>query len=145
VNDVSYFMSDGGGLNAPNGTYAFSDGGTFQIVQTVVSPEGCASTSVREVVVNGTLFCAPTAFTPDGDGLNDVWLPVARGMTRYAMMIWNRWGQRIWSTNDPEEPWLGQKQNGSHFVPNDVYHWEVSYLDQLSYPRVHRGTVIVAR
>ena len=145
VNDVSYFMSDGGGLNAPNGTYAFSDGGTFQIVQTVVSPEGCASTSVREVVVNGTLFYAPTAFTPDGDGLNDVWLPVARGMTRYAMMIWNRWGQRIWSTNDPEEPWLGQKQNGSHFVPNDVYHWEVSYLDQLSYPRVHRGTVIVAR
>ena len=33
VNDVSYFMSDGGGLNAPNGTYTFSDGGTFQIVQ----------------------------------------------------------------------------------------------------------------
>ena len=96
-------------------------------------------------MVNGTLFYAPTAFTPDGDGLNDVWLPVARGMTRYAMVVWNRWGQRVWSTDDPEEPWLGQKDDGTHFVPNDVYHWEVSYLDQLSYPRVHRGTVFVAR
>ena len=54
-------------------------------------------------------------------------------------------GQRVWSTDDPEEPWLGQKLDGAHFVPNDVYHWEATYLDQLSYPRVHRGTVIVAR
>ena len=51
----------------------------------------------------------------------------------------------VWSTDDPEEPWLGQKLDGAHFMPNDVYHWEASYLDQLSYPRVHRGTVIVAR
>ena len=145
VYDVSYYVSDGGGLNASQGNYFFSDGGTFQIFQTVVSPEGCAATSVREVVVNGTVFFAPTAFTPDGDGLNDEWLPVARGVIRYSLTVWNRWGQRIWSTNNPEEPWLGQRNDGAHFVPNDVYHWEASYLDQRQYPRIHRGTVIVAR
>ena len=142
---MSYYVSDGGGLNASQGNYFFSDGGTFQIFQTVVSPEGCAATSVREVVVNGTVFFAPTAFTPDGDGLNDEWLPVARGVIRYSLTVWNRWGQRIWSTNNPEEPWLGQRNDGAHFVPNDVYHWEASYLDQRQYPRIHRGTVIVAR
>ena len=39
IYDVSYFMSDGGGLNAAHGSYLFSDGGTFQIVQTVVVPK----------------------------------------------------------------------------------------------------------
>ena len=57
-----------------NCSYIFSDGGTFEIIQTVVSPCGCISTAWAEVVVNGTIFHAPTAFTPDQDGLNDVWL-----------------------------------------------------------------------
>ena len=61
------------------------------------------STAIGEVVVNGTLFYAPTAFTPDGDGLNDVWSPVARGVARYQARIWNRWGELVWSSQDAEK------------------------------------------
>ena len=95
-------------------------------------------------MVNGTLFYAPTAFTPDGDGLNDVWLPVALGMTRYAMVFGTAGDSAFGPQTTLKNRGLG-KDDGTHFVPNDVYHWEVSYLDQLSYPRVHRGTVVVAR
>ena len=145
VNSVSYFGSDGGSLNAANGQYVFDNGGTFQLIQTVVSPEGCVSTALGEVIVNGTLFYAPTAFSPDGDGLNDVWLPVARGVSRYQASIWNRWGELVWSSQNAEEPWLGQSQSGTHFVPDGIYLWEVTYLDQIDYPHIKRGTLTLAR
>ena len=75
ANEVSYWMSDGGGLGSADGQYIFNDGGTFDIVQTVTSPDGCTATATAEVLVNGTIFHAPSAFTPDGDGINDTWHP----------------------------------------------------------------------
>ena len=142
---VSYWMSDGGSLGSANGSYIFSDGGTFEIIQTVVSPYGCISTAWAEVVVNGTIFHAPTAFTPDQDGLNDVWLPVALGVTSYHLEVRNRWGEIVWSTGDPTEPWLGQSSGGSHYAPNGIYPWKVTYRDQLGYPEVKQGTVSLVR
>jgi len=142
---VAYWMSDGGSLGQPNGQYIFSDGGTFEVIQTVTSPYGCTSTAWGEVVVNGTIFHAPTAFTPDQDGLNDVWLPVALGVTSYDLEVRNRWGDLIWTTDDPERPWLGESTGGTHYAPNGLYLWRVTYRDQLGYPLVRQGTVSLVR
>lgn len=145
VNEVSYWMSDGGSLSSPDGQYIFSDGGTFDVIQTVISPEGCTSTASAEVVVNGTIFHAPSAFTPNGDLVNDTWHPVALGVTAYALEIRNRWGALVWSTLDPDEPWLGQVADGTHFVPDGTYHWRVTYRDQLGFPKVRQGTLTLFR
>ena len=142
---VAYWMSDGGSLGQPNGQYIFSDGGTFEVIQTVTSPYGCTSSAWGEVVVNGTIFHAPTAFTPDQDGLNDVWLPVALGVTSYDLEVRNRWGDLIWTTDDPERPWLGESTGGTHYAPNGLYLWRVTYRDQLGYPLVRQGTVSLVR
>lgn len=142
---VSYYMSDGGSLTTPNGQYIFSDGGAFEIIQTVISPYGCVSTARAEVVVNGTIFYAPSAFSPDQDGLNDVWLPVALGVTSYDLEVRNRWGEIIWTSQDPGQPWLGESAGGTHFAPDGLYHWKVKYRDQLGYPVVRQGTVTLLR
>ena len=116
---VTYWMSDGGSLGQPNGQYIFSDGGTFEIIQTVTSPYGCTATIWGEVVVNGTIFHAPSAFTPDQDGLNDVWLPIALGVTSYDLEVRNRWGDLIWSTDDSSWPMVGGKSPcGTHYNLN---------------------------
>jgi gliding motility-associated-like protein len=98
-----------------------------------------------EVTVNGTLFYAPTAFTPDYDGLNDVWLPQVTGVTEYVLQVFDRWGELVWSTNDPVVPWLGQFQNGGQFVPNGVYHWVVRLEDQSRLPQRYAGSVSMMR
>ena len=144
-NAVSYWMADGGSLGSPSGTYIFSDGGTFEIVQTVTSPDGCTATATGEVVVNGTIFHAPSGFTPNNDGLNDTWHPVALGVTSYALEIRNRWGETIWATQDPDEPWQGQGQGSTHYVPNGLYHWQVTYTDQLGLPVQRQGTFTMIR
>lgn len=142
---VNYYFSDGGSLSSANGEYAFSDGGTFDIIQTVISPQGCIATAEGEVVVNGTIFYAPSGFTPDGDYLNDVWMPVALGVTSYQMEVRNRWGELLWSTDDPSMPWLGQSSGGGHYAPNGVYVWQVTYRDQLGFPVMKQGTVSLLR
>lgn len=145
ANEVSYWMSDGGGLGSADGQYIFNDGGTFDIVQTVTSPDGCTATATAEVLVNGTIFHAPSAFTPDGDGINDTWHPVALGVTSYAAEIRNHWGALVWSTTDPGQPWLGQTHDGAHYVPNGIYVWTVTYRDQLGFPAVKQGTLTIIR
>ena len=144
--DCYYSFGDGGGIEGCNGQYIYNDGGTFTITQTVVNEFGCTNTAEGQVSVSGSVFYAPTAFTPDGDGLNDVWLPVVRGVSNYALRITNRWGELVFETNDPEEPWLGQMGNdGQHYCPNGVYLYRAVYFDQVGYPRVAEGHLHVAR
>jgi gliding motility-associated-like protein len=144
--DCYYSFGDGNGLEGCNVSYMYEDGGTFTVTQTVVNEFGCASTSSGEVSVSGSVFYAPTCFTPDGDGLNDVWLPVVRGVSEYRLRITNRWGQLVFETDDPDEPWLGQmRSDGHHYCPNGSYLFEVVYVDQIGYPRVAQGHVLLAR
>jgi gliding motility-associated-like protein len=141
----TYWMSDGGSLLGHNGVYTFLEGGTYEIVQTIVDDLGCTATAHAEVAVNGTIFFAPTGFTPDGNGLNDVWLPVATGTTLYELLVFNRWGEVVWSTNDPKKPWLGSVHEGTHYAPDGMYLWSVLLYDQLGYPRTYSGTVFMER
>ena len=144
--DCYYSFGDGEGLEGCNVQYTYSDGGTFTVTQTVVNEFGCANTAEGQVSVSGSVFYAPSAFTPDGDGLNDVWLPVVRGVSSYSIRITNRWGEIVFETDDPQEPWLGQKgADGQHYCPNGVYLYRAVYVDQIGYPRVAEGHLHLAR
>ena len=70
----------------------------------------------------------PNAFTPNGDGINDKFrilgLPY-ESITRYSLQIYNRWGQKVFSTNDIREPWDGTS-NGE-LCPDGVYVWMIYY------------------
>lgn len=68
----------------------------------------------------------PDAFTPDGDGLNDLFFPVFQidfVVTSYEFMIFDRWGIIMFSTKDPLEGWNGKKNNIKGEPVNGVYTW----------------------
>ena len=143
--DCFYNFGDGGSTSDCNGTYLYSDGGLFDVTQTVINAAGCTSTAQGQVAVNGTVFYAPTAFSPNNDGLNDVWLPSALGITSYSMQIFNRWGELIWETHDIEEPWLGQVSGGEHFATDGLYFWNAWMEDQILLPTTYSGHVLLIR
>lgn len=66
-----------------------------------------------EVAISDDLFEMPNAFTPDGDGLNDLFLPVwgCSDVANYRMSVYNRWGQKVFETNDPFLGWNGTFKN----------------------------------
>lgn len=140
-----YNFGDGGSSGECSGTYTFSDGGYFDVVQTVINEAGCTNTAIGQVAVSGTVFYAPNAFTPDHDGLNDVWLPVALGVSDYRLNIYNRWGELVWETNYQNEPWLGQVNDGMHFAPDGLYYYEAFILDLLALPHTYRGHLQLLR
>ncbi len=140
-----YFFGDGGSASSCNGTYTYSEGGLFTVTQTVVNPAGCTSTASGQVAVNGTVFYAPNSFSPNNDGMNDVWIPSALGVTDYRCEVYNRWGEKIWETLDVGTPWLGQIRDGDHYAPDGLYQFRVWYEDQLRMPTERAGLIHLIR
>ena len=78
--DCYYNFGDGGSMQGCNGQYIYSNGGNFTITQTVINEAGCTNTAIGEVSISGSVFYAPNSFTPNNDGINDVWLPICLGV-----------------------------------------------------------------
>jgi gliding motility-associated-like protein len=93
---------------------------------TTTRSNGCpriASLEVAEVCV--PLIFIPSAFTPDGDNLNDVLYPIVNNLVAYNFRILNRWGQTVFYSIDPNEGWDG-KYNGADEVPG-TYVYRVNF------------------
>ena len=88
----------------------------------------------------------PNAFTPNGDRLNDVFRAVtAAGIQLIHFDIYNRWGQRVFSTDDYTKGWDG-KMNQTEDAPVGTYYYQFIYrclTDEKTYTRT--GDVIVVR
>ena len=114
------------------------DGEYSVILQTA---EGC--TNLEKVMLIDTWFPfnIPNAFTPNGDGLNDTFRPVTDydRFSKYNMVIYNSWGQRIFETTNPAEGWNGKD------APAGVYSWVISYSDMVGKVVKLRGGVTLVK
>jgi len=85
---------------------------------------GCANTDTitYDNIEQCCTFSYPTAFTPNGDGINDGWRPVTYGnMDFYLLSVYNRWGQRVYISSDPRERWDGSFKGKA--CEMDTYHY----------------------
>ena len=77
----------------------------------------------------------PKVITPNGDDINDVFLPDLtkwQGINKHEMIVFNRWGEKVWESTDFESGWDG-KRNG-RYVSEGTYFWvlEVYYGPELT-------------
>ena len=83
--------------------------GTYSIAQQVYNDYGCEDTvSFKFEIVDELSVHIPTAFTPNGDQINDIWKPVIAGVDRideYKLVVISRSGQLAFETSDPEQGW----------------------------------------
>ncbi|MDP9229818.1 MAG: gliding motility-associated C-terminal domain-containing protein, partial [Bacteroidota bacterium] len=112
----------------------------------VTDQAGCfdsAFINVKVFKTNPSIF-VPTAFTPNGDGKNDVIRPVAVGMkTIEYFRIYNRWGQLVFSTTINGHGWDGTI--GGRLQGTNAYAWIVKGIDYLDRPFFQKGTVTLIR
>jgi gliding motility-associated-like protein len=107
---------------------------------------GCADSAYIKVTVfktNPYVF-VPTAFTPNGDGLNDVIRPIAVGVQEIKYFrVFNRWGQMVFHTTTNEQGWDGRIKGT--LQGTNVFVWMVSATDYLGNPIFLKGTVTLIR
>ena len=69
----------------------------------------------------------PNAFTPNNDGVNDVFKPYIENVNEYHLYIYNRWGQLLFQTQDINEGWDGDFN--ANKSPDDSYTWRIDYTN----------------
>lgn len=91
---------------------------------------GCESMSEANLVVNivGYELAVPNVFTPNGDGQNDEFRVVYRSLKNYSIVIFNRWGRKVYQSTNPAEGWDGTVGGG--LAPPGVYFY---YIEAESY------------
>ncbi len=111
--------------------FAFPDTGMHQVTLIVTHPNGCQDSisQVLDVEPKITYFL-PNAFTPNDDTVNDFFKGegLLRGHKEFKMVIWNRWGEVVFETNDYQEGWNGSKNNNGRRVPAGVYMYAIKII-----------------
>jgi len=122
---------------------------SYLVCLNAMSVNGCLDTICRYVNVDPDLVIyVPNAFTPDDDGLNDVFLPIVRGVRSegFEFLIFDRWGDVVFRTDQIGIPWVGNHRSGNYFVPNDVYVWLLKAQGIEEGQEIKReGTVTIVR
>lgn len=116
------------------------NGGLFRACLEVTSGVGCTASSCTDFeVTSDRYFFMPNAFSPDGDGINDLFFPVMRGYEDYTFdfRIYDRNGSLVFHTDKPEEKWNGALKGGTHYVGTGIYTWRVEMI-----PRSSAGSVV---
>jgi gliding motility-associated-like protein len=101
----------------------------YKVRLAVTDSAGCFDTAYHVIKVESNCYIAvPTAFTPNGDGLNDYLYPLnAFKATDLTFKVFNRLGQLVFETNDWTKKWNGNVN--SEPQPLGVYVWMLNYTD----------------
>lgn len=136
-----YSLGDGESSIYSNFIHEYKSVGTFIIHQTVSNSFNCTDTISKKVKIEPEYrFWIPNTFTPNGDGLNDVFMPKGIGWLNYEFDIYNKWGQKIFSTNETQKGWDGTYKGQP--CEQDVYVYRITFINEVnSRGETHYGNV----
>ncbi|MDQ3108515.1 MAG: PKD domain-containing protein, partial [Bacteroidota bacterium] len=137
--------SDSSTLQDP--TFIYPDTGSFTVMLIVSTANGsCPDTAYATVVISPELLIwIPNAFTPNNDQRNDIFLPVFSDpsyVTSYNMMIFDRWGNLIFSTEDPYLGWDGRTKSARAEIDTYVFRINVTGTDGIAHRYVGHVNLI---
>lgn len=127
------YFGDGDSSNLCSTTHTYSVSGEYTVTQVVQNQFGCRD--IFQLMIYADLdavFWIPNAFTPNGDGKNEFFAPVANGVQNFHFMIFDRWGNLIFESFDINKGWDGrvQRKNSAtsgEIAQEDVYVWKCEY------------------
>jgi gliding motility-associated-like protein len=114
-----YWYSDNKLIELENDAYAFSETGLKEIKLICLNDFGCSDTSTKQIFISPVYI--PNSFTPNGDGLNDIFIPVNYAFDHAigVFSVYNRWGERVYHQESNFISWNGTVR--SQLAPEGVY------------------------
>jgi len=133
-------------LDKARTTHSFRESAYEQHVKLIATAEsGCADTLHKAFqYTEETTLYIPSTFTPNKDGLNDVFMISGEAISHegFDLTIYDRWGKQVFRSTNPQHGWDGTN-GGSKLVAMGTYSYELMYTDQLGQSKTVRGKVLV--
>ncbi len=149
ITDTSYWnFMDGDTSNATNPLHYFKESGTYNVELIVTSSMGCRDTVSGKVIVEDPItFYAPTAFSPDFDGINDEFKVYATGIKKdnFLLQIYDRWGEVIFESDDINKGWDGLTKHETNVCAQGTYTWVCTFIDIQNNENKRTGVVILLK
>ncbi|NOQ75720.1 MAG: PKD domain-containing protein [Crocinitomix sp.] len=127
--------------------YTFRDKGIYTVELSATNNDGCENQMQEQITVDSDydLF-APNAFTPNGDGSNETFIPKALLLMdkEFTMMIYDQPGNLVYTTQSASEPWDGRAADNT-VAPGGSYIWRVMLKNGNGQIEEYKGQLIMIR
>lgn len=90
-------------------------------------------------------FYIPNAFSPNDDQKNDVFGATGGGIQKFQLLVFDRWGNQIFSTEDITQSWDGKVKGKADVAQQDVFVWKVTITDVFKKEHEFIGTVTIVK
>ncbi len=140
-----YFVNNNGATSElKNPALIFEKAGVYPVAMVVANKWGCTDTITKSVrIYEEFALYIPNSFTPNGDGLNEEFLPKGKAVEKYNMKIFNRWGQLVFETSEFEKGWDGKLKGVD--CESDVYVWKITAENEITKYKEYSGQVNLIR
>lgn len=140
-----YITEDSTILEGCDIEYFFEEAGEHTVTQVVTNEEGCQHSATGTIEVLGHLFHAPNAFSPDGDGINDLFKPIVLGASKYHLRVINRTGEVMFETTHIDEGWNGGGPNNTHYLQSNTFIYIARVTDMRGFNYDYQGHITIVR
>ncbi len=111
--------------------HSYAEYGEYTAQLIVTNNYGCKNSISKTIrILPEFRFWVPNAFSPNNDNLNDIFLPIVIGVEDYLLEIYDRWGEKLFSTQNTKQGWDGYYKNT--LCKDDVYIWKISFKNVVS-------------
>ncbi|HEX5002946.1 MAG TPA: PKD domain-containing protein [Bacteroidia bacterium] len=145
TNAYNWFWDFGDGALATGSEpqHSYLEPGSYSVLLVVTSEYGCADSARQDVYLDDVvIYYMPNSFTPNNDGINDLFGPVGHSVESYDLSVFNRWGQEVFHSIGLEK-WNGLTPSGDK-APEGLYVYRLSVKND-SQKKVLTGTVTLVR
>jgi len=147
-NSWQWTFGDGASSVTQNPTHIYGAIGLYPVMLIAQSQQGCSDTLKTSITINDIFtFYAPNAFTPNDDNINPKFLPIGEAWNdnTYNLWVFDRWGNQVFKTQDPNQGWDGRVNSKGSVVQEDVFVWKVQLNDIFGKLHQYTGTVTLIK
>ena len=144
LQQILWNFGDGQTSAVLNPIHVYSDSGWYQVSMLATNLIGCVDSNALKIYIypDYPIFI-PNAFTPDDDGLNDVFMAKSVCVRDFAMYIYNRWGQLIFESENINIGWDGKYLG--NYAPSGVYVYKIIFKDCINRSKILSGNCTLIR
>lgn len=123
ISEASWNFDDKQTSSEKNPVHNYMKKGNYQVTLTAKNSYGCTMSDKRMVNIENLFPLAPNSFSPNGDNLNDTWMPVSfkNGDYNFTLSVFDKNGNMIFKTTDKDKAW-----DGDNARTGDVFIWKAT-------------------